>query len=108
MDKPTMGRPPLRGGKTVQQYSVGLDADDVAYLATIAGSRSAAVRECVAWHRATATHRGSFMARCALDDRDPAEVLTQLMEGYATMPTAEDLAAACEGAEVPARGLQDE
>jgi hypothetical protein len=100
MNESGAGRKPLRGGKRVQSYTVGLDEDDVAYLAALSANRTAAVRACIAWHRAT--HSAAFAARCAQDGRDPREVLAEMMWGYITMPTAAEVREALE------RGPQDE
>lgn len=97
------GRPRLRNGETAQQVRVTVTQEDAEYLqATGGGNRSQGVRECILWHRGTATHRGSFLARCAAEGRDPAEILTALMEGYANMPTRAEIL------EALGRGPQDD
>jgi len=102
--KRVYGRPPLHDGKRIQQYSVGLDEEDVAYLAQLSQRRSEAVRACIEWHRDTAGSElwQAFQDRCTRDGREWSEVLAALLQGYARRPTTEEILAAIE------RGPQDD
>lgn len=104
------GRPRLREGETARQVRVTMTQDDKAYLAAIGGgNRSYGVRRCIEWHKITygldrlgggfimlRKDYEPFMARCEQEGKNPATVLAQLIEGYVTMPTPDEVRAALE------------
>ncbi|MFA4972590.1 MAG: hypothetical protein WC683_08235 [bacterium] len=97
--KSNAGAPP-REGRT-QRVAVYLTPEDAAYLEAMpVGSLSAAVRECIAWYRQT--YSPAFLLRCEQAGRAPADVISEMMWGYATMPTAAEVREAIE------RGPEDE
>lgn len=100
--KSTAGAPP-REGRT-QRVAVYLTPEDAAYLEAMpCTSLSAAVRECIEWTRHTMGGRFTeFIERCYHNERAFVDVLAEMIEGYVTMPTAEEVRGAIE------RGPEDD
>ena len=97
--KSTAGAPP-REGRT-QRVAVYVTPEEAAYLEAMpVGSLSAAVRECVRWH--FLTHGAALRERCKREGSDLEETLSQLIWGYVTMPTPDEVREALE------RGPQDD